>query len=256
MRGGWGGLEHLNSTLLSTAPAPKEALPSIDWWKYVSHEYFHAINVKRLRPLELGPFDYEQLPSTPSLWISEGLTTYYGDLAVVRSGVGTLAEHLAGLSGNIRSTQTTPGRLVQTLAEASLTAGKSSTSGVGGDPKTTISYYEKGPVVGFLLDARIRRLTNEKKSLDDVMRLAYSRYSGAKGFTPEQFVATISEVAGADLSGYLHEMLETTHELDYAEALDWFGLHFAEPGSWKLEPRPDASEAQQRHFAQLVAPNR
>jgi predicted metalloprotease with PDZ domain len=262
MRGGAGGLEHLNSTLLSSRPAPKEQLPSIDWWKYVSHEYFHAINVKRLRPVELGPFDYERLPSTPSLWISEGLTTYYGDLAVVRSGVGTLAEHLDGLSGNIRSVQTTPGRLVQTLADASLTAGTSSMSGVGGDPKTTISYYEKGPVVGFLLDARIRRLTQEKKSLDDVMRLAYARYSGAKGFTPEQFVAIISEVAGADQAGFLHELLETTHELDYTEALEWFGLRFAEPGAkdtlraWQLEPRPDANEAQQRHLAQLVAPSR
>ena len=256
LRGGAGGLEHLNSTLLSSHPAPTEPLPSIDWWKYVSHEYFHAINVKRLRPVELGPFDYEQLPSTPSLWISEGLTTYYGDLAVVRSGVGTLAQHLDGLSGNIRSVQTTPGRLVQTLAEASLTAGKTSSSGVGGDPKTTISYYEKGPVVGFLLDARIRRLTDEKKSLDDVMRLAYARYSGAKGFTPGQFAATVSEVAGADQSAYLHEMLETTHELDYTEALEWFGLRFAEPGAWKLEVRPDASEAQKRHLAALVAPLR
>ncbi len=262
MRGGWGGLEHLNSTLLSSSPAPREPLPSLDWWKYVSHEYFHAINVKRLRPLELGPFDYERLPSTPSLWISEGLTTYYGDLAVVRSGVGTLAEHLAGLSGNIRSVQTTPGRLVQTLAEASLTAGRTSSSGVGGDPKTTISYYEKGPVVGFLLDARIRRLTQEKKSLDNVLRLAYARYSGAKGFTPAQFLACASEIAGADLADYFHELLETTHELDYTEALEWFGLRFDEPGAqdpqraWYLVVRADANEAQQRHLAQLVAPSR
>lgn len=262
MSGSAGGREHLNSTLLSSRSAPKEPLPSLDWWKYVSHEYFHAFNVKRLRPIELGPFDYERLPCTPSLWISEGLTTYYGDLAVVRSGVGSLAEHLDGLSGNIRSVQTTPGRRVQSLAEASLTAGKSSSSGIGGDPATTISYYEKGPVVGLLLDARIRRLTQERKSLDDVMRLAYSRYSGARGFTPEQFVAAASEIAGADLAGFFHQLIETTEELDYAEALTWFGLHFLEPGSqdpqraWKLEPRPDANAAQQRHLAQLVEPSR
>jgi predicted metalloprotease with PDZ domain len=262
MRGGAGGLEHLNSTLLSSRPAPKAALPSLGWWKYVSHEYFHAINVKRLRPVELGPFDYEVLPETPGLWIAEGLTTYYGDLAVVRSGVGTLAQHLAGLSGNIRTVQTTPGRLVQTLVEASLTAGKSSSSGVGGDPLQTISYYEKGPVVGFLLDARIRRVTQEKKSLDDVMRLAYTRYSGERGFTEAQFEATASEVAGEDLAALFQKTLRTTEELDYAEALEWFGLRFAEPGSqdprraWQLEPRPDATEAQQRHLAQLVAPSR
>ncbi len=120
--------------------------------------------------------------------------------------VGTLAEHLSGLSGNIRSLQTTPGRLVQALAEASLTAGTSSSSGLGGDPAKTISYYEKGPIVGFLLDARIRRLSQERRSLDDVMRLAYSRYSGAHGFTPEQFVATASEIAGADLAGFFSQV--------------------------------------------------
>jgi len=117
-------------------------------------------------------------------------------------------------------------------------------------------------VVGFLLDARIRRLTKERSSLDDVMRLAYRRYSGAHGFTPEQFVATVSEVAGANLTEFLTELTDTTHELDYSEALDWFGLRFAEPGSqdaqraWALAVLPAANEAQKRHIAQLVAPSR
>lgn len=143
-RGGQGGLEHLNSSLLSSAAAPKEPLPTLRWLKYVSHEYFHAINVKRLRPIELGPFDYEKLPSTPSLWISEGLTTYYGDLAVVRSGVGPQEDYLAGLSSHIRAIQTAPGRLVQTLEQSSLGVGSNSSSGVGGNRNSTISYYDNG----------------------------------------------------------------------------------------------------------------
>jgi len=258
-RRGAGGLEHANSTLLSSAPTPKEPLPTHRWLEYVSHEYFHAINVKRLRPIELGPFDYEKLPQTPSLWISEGLTTWFGDLAVVRSGVGTREQFLASLSGDIRKLQTTPGRLVQTLAEASLTAGTSSNSGVGGDPQRTISYYEKGTVVGFLLDARIRRQSGGKKGLDDLMRLAYARYSGEHGFTPAQFLACASLTAGADLSDFFHRALETTEELDYTEALDWFGLRFVEPGAkdlqraWALEPRPDPSADQLHALAQLVA---
>src|SRR5262249_27908834 len=105
-RRGAGGLEHLNSSLLSSAPNPSDPMPTLRWLKFVSHEYFHAINVKRLRPIELGPFDYDRLPRTQSLWISEGLTTYYGDLAVVRSGVGSRDDFLAGLSGHIRAVQT------------------------------------------------------------------------------------------------------------------------------------------------------
>jgi predicted metalloprotease with PDZ domain len=234
----------------------------VRWLKYASHEYFHAINVKRLRPIELGPFDYEQLPSTPSLWISEGLTTYYGDLAVVRSGVGSLPDYLTGLSGHIQNVQTSPGRLVQTLEQASLTSGTTSSSGVGGNRNLTVSYYEKGPAVGLLLDARIRKLTNDAKSLDDVMRLAYTRYGGARGFKPEEFVATASEVAGADLAPYFHTILATTEELDYREALEWFGLRFVDPASadvtkaWGLEPLPNATAMQQRHLQRLVAPSR
>jgi predicted metalloprotease with PDZ domain len=257
-RRGQGGLEHLNSSLLSSSPGPTSPMPTLRWLKYVSHEYFHAINVKRLRPIELGPFDYEKLPHTPSLWIAEGLTTYYGDLAVVRSGVGSLDDYLAGLSGEIRAVQTSPGRLVQTLEQASLTVGATSRSGVGGDRNTTVSYYDKGTVVGLLLDARIRHATHDAHSLDDVMRLAYARYGGARGYTPAEFQATASEVAGTDLSGFFHTVLATTHELDYREALDWFGLRFAEPGSadptraWALEVRPDATPAQAQHLHHLV----
>jgi predicted metalloprotease with PDZ domain len=100
--------------------------------KFVSHEYFHAINVKRLRPIELGPFDYENPPKTPSLWISEGLTSYYGNLAVVRSGVGSADDFLHDLSGQIRQLQNSPGRLVQTLEQSSLDVWTDSYSGIGG----------------------------------------------------------------------------------------------------------------------------
>jgi predicted metalloprotease with PDZ domain len=260
-RGGAGGLEHLNSSLLSSAANTTEPLPTLRWLKYVSHEFFHAINVKRLRPIELGPFDYEKLPATTGLWIAEGLTNYYGELAVVRSGVGPLDDYLAGMSGHIRTLQTSPGRLVQTLEQSSLNAGAQG-SGVGGNRNSTISYYDKGAIVGLLLDARIRRVTNDAKSLDDVMRLAYRRYSGERGFRAEEFVATASEITGSNLADFMHRMLATTEELNYEEALDWFGLRFAEPGSadaaraWLLEPRPDATAAQKQHLQRLVAPSR
>ena len=159
-RRGGGGLEHKNSTLLTASPA-RTANPQANfrWLGFVSHEYFHAFNVKRLRPVELGPFDYEHPPTTSGLWIAEGLTSYFGDLIVVRAGLGTTLDYLSALSSYIDRVQNSPGRLVQSLEQSSLDVWGSGTSGVARNRTTSISYYDKGPVVGFLLDARIRRMT-------------------------------------------------------------------------------------------------
>jgi predicted metalloprotease with PDZ domain len=256
-RPGAGGLEHKDSTLLTANPARAAREPgSLGWLSFVSHEYFHAFNVKRLRPIELGPFDYEHPPSTKSLWICEGLTTYFGELIVVRAGLGTPQDLLAMLSSHIGQLQNSRGRLVQTLEQASLDVWNSGTSGVGRDTGTKLSYYVKGPVVGFLLDARIRCATAGNKSLDDVMRLAYSRFSGERGFTPEQFQAAAQEVAGVDLKEWFRKAISSTEELDYQEALDWFGLRFApaeDPAkAWKLETLTDATVAQKEHLRSLI----
>ena len=255
-RGG-GGLEHLNSTLLSSGTS-LEGGGDIRWLQFVSHEYFHAFNVKRLRPIELGPFDYEHPPSTPSLWISEGVTTYFGNLMVSRGGLGTQQDVLNSLSRAITTLQNSPGRFVQSLERASLDIFSTGGSGVGGDRNRTISYYDKWLIVGFLLDARIQHATGGKKSFDDMMRLAYSRYGGAHGFTPEQWVATASEVAGTDLTDFFRINVGSTAELDYSEALDWFGLRFApspDPATaWTLETRPDATAAKTARLRKLTAP--
>lgn len=263
-----GGLEHLNSTLLSaqTGTPPDDGR----WLSFVAHEYAHAFNVKRLRPVELGPFDYEAPPRTESLWISEGLTTWCGDLAVARAGRLTPAQYLAALSQHIRTLHGTPGRRMQTLADASLQVWQQSTSGVGGDPRKTVSYYTKGPVVGFVLDAEIRRRTDGKKGLDDALALAYRRWSGARGFRPAEFEAAASEVAGGDLTAWFDRAVRSTEELDYEPALQWFGLRFRPDGDaddgggdaaaqrrrFVLEVHPEASAEQQRHFADLLRARR
>lgn len=244
-RQGGGGLEHSNSTLLTSSP--NMTAPTVRWLSFVAHEYVHAFNVKRLRPVELGPFDYERPPMTSSLWISEGLTTYCADLIVARAGLSRAEDFLSMLSSNIGSLQNSPGRLKQTLAQSSLDVWSSGTSGVGRDRQNLVSYYVKGPVVGFLLDAKVQRATNGKRSLDDVMRLAYKRYSGARGFTPEQFRRAAEDAAGIDLREAFHKWVDSTEELDYAEALDWFGLRFSDgkqPNAWQLGVREDASVLQ------------
>jgi predicted metalloprotease with PDZ domain len=115
-------------------------------------------------------------------------------------------------------------------------------------------------VAGLVLDAHIRHLTNDRKSMDDVMRLEYQRWSGARGYTEDEFERTVSDAAGVDMSGLLHSLVATTDEVDYAEMLDWFGLRFAASDeaakAWTLEVRPDATAAQKDHFAAFMAHSR
>ncbi|MEW6207182.1 MAG: hypothetical protein AB1631_02375 [Acidobacteriota bacterium] len=255
-RQGGGGLEHKNSTLLTSNASRLATLQGyIGWLAFVCHEYFHAFNVKRLRPVELGPFDYETTPRTSGLWVSEGLTTYYGQLIVPRAGLSRPQDFLSWLSSQIEQLQNTPGRLVQTLEQSSLEVWSTPTSGLAqSNSANTVSYYLKGPIAGFLLDAKIRRATNDKKSLDDVMRLAYRRYSRARGFTAEQFRATAEEIAGIDLKEWFRRAISSTEELDYTEALEWYGLRFAVESAkkWTLEIRADSTEAQKGRLRRLL----
>ena len=154
-RQGGGGLEHKNSTLVTSNLRAGTPEGYRGWLGFIGHEYFHAFNVKRLRPLELGPFDWDNAPHTASLWISEGVTTYYADLLLARSGLWTAQDLLASLSGQIERLQNSPGRLLQSVEQSSLEVWNNSNSGVN-PGASTVSYYIKGDVLGFLLDARIR----------------------------------------------------------------------------------------------------
>jgi predicted metalloprotease with PDZ domain len=119
-----------------------------------------------------------------------------------------------------------------------------------------VDYYVKGPVVGLVLDAHIQRLTNGKKSMDDVMRLEYKRWSGAHGYTGAQFNQTVSDAAGVDVSDLLHKLIATTEEIDYTEMLEWFGLRFmtGDPARmWTLEVRPDATATQKARLSAFLA---
>jgi predicted metalloprotease with PDZ domain len=227
-----GGLEHLNSTVLMASRWQTRTRRSyLDWLGLVSHEFFHVWNGKRLRPVELGPFDYENEAYTRSLWVVEGITSYYTELGLRRAGLCTDEEVLERLSRGIDRLQNTPGRLVHSLAMASYDAWIKFYRNDENSLNTTISYYTKGAVVAFLLDARVQQATAGAKCLDDVLRLAYARYAGPRGFTPEEFQATAQEVAGVDLTAWFDRVLASTDELDYSEALAWFGLRFATPGA-------------------------
>jgi predicted metalloprotease with PDZ domain len=234
-----GGLEHKNAcTLMSGRWRTRTREGYLEWLGLVSHELFHAWNGKRLRPIELGPFDYEREVYTRGLWVVEGFTSYYGDLLVRRAGFSTDKEYLKNLGKAVETLQTTPGRLVQPLDEASFDAWIKFYRRDENTANSGVSYYTKGEVVAFLLDARIRRATGGRRSLDDALRLAFQRYSGERGFRPEEIRRTFEEVAGVDLGGWLHRAVDTTEELDYQEALDWYGLRFAEEKEKETEELP------------------
>ena len=250
--GGGSGVEHLNSVAITTGGRePADQTARFRNAAFISHEYFHAMNVKRLRPVELGPFDYENSPVTTGLWVGEGLTSYFGDLLAARSGMGSAEDYLAISSRHITDLQTKqPGRLVQTLEQSS----SQMFERLAADKK--VDYYVKGPVVGLVLDAHIQRLTNGKKSMDDVMRLEYKRWSGAHGYTGAQFNQTVSDAAGVDVSDLLHKLIATTEEIDYTEMLEWFGLRFmtGDPARmWTLEVRPDATATQKARLSAFLA---
>lgn len=237
-----GGLEHKNSTMLMTSALasrsgdafygnPGAKPPQGGWLSLVSHEYFHVWNVKRLRPRELGPFDYESENYTESLWVAEGITSYYADLALLRAGLIDRDNYLARLSGAITDLETQPGRLVQSAAESSYDAWIKAYRPDENSPNSGISYYTKGNVMGFLLDARIRQETRDAKSLDDVLRLAYQRYAGAHGYRPEDFRDCVREVAGPNVAAWVEKAERQVTDLVYNEVLDHFGLRFRAPAT-------------------------
>jgi len=222
-----GGLEHKNSFLVMAGRfTTRTRRAYLNYLGLVAHEHFHVWNIKRLRPIELGPFDYENENYTKALWIAEGFTDYYAGLLVKRPGISTRDEFFEELSGHIEAVQTTPGRLVTSADMSSFDSWIKQYRPDENTPNTTVNYYPKGAVIAFLLDARIRTATGGAKSLDDAMRLAYQRYSGARGYTMEQFYQAMSDTAGVSLRDWFAQTAETTEELDYTEALDWFGLRF------------------------------
>jgi len=225
-----GGLEHKQSFVMMASrelSLTRSGLSS--WLSLVSHEYFHTWNGKRLRPVELGPFPYEHETYTKSLWVVEGITSYYQHLLLRRGGFSTRESYLGSVSGSIAAVEKTPGRLVQSMSDSSFDAWIKAYRPDENSVNTRLSYYGGGAVVALLLDVEIRRQSADAKSLDDVMRAAYTRFSGDRGYTEQEFITLTSEVAGVDLAPWFQRVVQNPSQLDYQPLLDWYGLSFEEP---------------------------
>jgi predicted metalloprotease with PDZ domain len=253
------GMEHLNSTQIIEAGVDELIATA-------SHEFFHIWNVKRLRPLELGPWDYSREVYTRNLWICEGLTSYYGNVSLVRSGVWSRQRYYQTLTREIQYLQLQPGRKLMSLEQSSwdtwLFLATPKVEGTNHD-RATISYYNKGEIVGLMLDLEIRRLTSNRRSLDDVFRYMYEEYYQrsrpetyylkGRGFSGLDFLRAVNRVAGSDLTAFFNSYVSGTDEIDYNHYLSYAGLKLEESkatGSYQLKELPHAND-QQRELRDL-----
>jgi len=224
---GAGGIEHLNNTTFGFNGSGMNTRDGyIRTLHFLAHEYFHHYNVKRIRPAELGPFDYDNGSRTSMLWLSEGFSVYYEYLLVRRAGISTNEELFHAISKNIAAYEGSTGKKFQTLEQASLETWNDGPFGRTNDEvNKTISYYDKGPVVGLMFDFKIRNVTNNKKSLDDVMRLLYKEYYQKKkrGFSEQELRQAFETVAGTSLANEF-DYITTTKELDYPTYFAYAGL--------------------------------
>ena len=225
LRGG-GGLEHANSTALQWNRfgfKPESRYKA--FLNLVAHEFFHLWNVKRIRPDVLGPFDYENENYTKLLWVAEGATSYYEGVLLRRAGLMSDEEMLANKASMIQQLQNRPGRFETSLEDASFDAWIKYYRQDENAINNQISYYDKGDIVNFLLDVRIRAASNGAKSLDDVMRYLYDEFAKKnKNYTPEDFQRASEMMAGTSLEEFFDRYVRGTEEINYNEILNPMGL--------------------------------
>jgi predicted metalloprotease with PDZ domain len=225
LRGG-GGLEHLNSTALQFDRfgfQPESRYKG--FLGLAAHEYFHAFNVKRIRPDALGPFDYENENYTKLLWVAEGGTEYYSNILLRRAGLITEQEFLEGRANGIEQLLSQPGRLETSVEEASFDAWIKYYRQDENSVNNQISYYDKGELVNMMLDITIRGLSGGRRSLDDVMRTLYNDYyKKGRNYTPEDFQKAAEIAAGRSLDDFFTKYVRGETDFDTNAIVAYIGL--------------------------------
>ncbi|HEX5836106.1 MAG TPA: PDZ domain-containing protein [Pyrinomonadaceae bacterium] len=231
------GMEHLTSTQIIEPSALGEPGVYEDTLGTVSHEFFHVWNVKRLRPLELGPWDFTRPLNTRGLWVAEGFTNYYGHLMLRRAGIWDDKRFLNRQAQTVRGIESAPGSRLMSAEESSLSASfidDAAHAQLTNLENTAISYYPKGELIGMVMDLLIRGRTKGKSSLDDVMRRMYdefyvkspnsSYYLRGRGYQTEDLERVVVEVAGAEFHDFFKRHVRNVEVLPYEEAFGYAGL--------------------------------
>lgn len=228
--GGHGGLEHHNSSMLLASPysLPKVGLkePDAHYRNFLSlcaHEYYHAWNVKNLKPRNFVTYDFDQECYTPMLWIFEGITSYYDDLLVKRAGLISAPAYIDLMGKNFTRLLKTKGRLIQSVADSSFDAWIKFYRQNENSHNTSVSYYLKGSFIALMLDLLIRLRSNNERSLDNVMQQAVKNFGAERGIVESDFFAVLSDF-GIDTESLKADFIYGTKELDLIPLLSEFGV--------------------------------
>ncbi|HEV2350741.1 MAG TPA: PDZ domain-containing protein [Terriglobia bacterium] len=229
------GMEHLNSTQIITRGS-LDVETAQDAVETAAHEFFHLWNVKRLRPAALGPFDYTKENYTRSLWFAEGVTSYYAYVQLLRSGIWSREVFLNHLADEIRTLELEPGRELMSAESSSFHAwfyDRAPQMQETNFPNSTISYYNKGALLGMLLDLEIRSRTHGRKSLDDLMRSLYQSFYAAPpatiygpghGYEEKDLLEATNALTGSDFTEFFNKYVAGTEPLPCAQTLALAGL--------------------------------
>ncbi len=239
---GYGGLEHRSSTslLCSRDDLPRVGQEEVsDGYRtflgLCSHEYFHTWNIKRIQPAVFQPYDLSREVHTPLLWFFEGVTSYYDDLALVRTGLISRDSYLELLGQTVTRVLRGSGRLKQPVADSSFDAWTKFYKQDENAPNAIVSYYTKGSLIALALDLALRNSGDGSISLDDVMRTLWQRHA-VQGVTEDGLEQLISEVAGIDLTAFFQQALRDTGDLPLAELLVTCGIDY------RLRPADSAGD--------------
>ena len=231
---GYGGLEHRASTSLlcsrNNLPLEEDDAVTDNYRTFLglcSHEYFHTWNIKRIKPAAFTPYDLSQETNTEQLWAFEGITSYYDDLALVRSGIIEPASYLELLGQTITRVWRGEGRFKQSVAASSFDTWTKFYKQDESAPNNIVSYYTKGSLIALALDLLIRKATDSQKSLDDLMRLLWLEYGKpGKGLPEKEIEKLLSDLAGQNLTDFFSNYLYGTHDLPLDELLNIVGIDF------------------------------
>lgn len=235
---GYGGLEHRSSTALlcsrNDLPLTNQQEISEEYRTFLglcSHEYFHTWNVKRIKPEAYLPYDLSQETYTRQLWAFEGITSYYDDLGLVRSGVISRESYLELLGQTMTRVYRGEGRLKQSAAESSFDTWTKFYKQDESAPNNIVSYYTKGALIALALDLAIRQATSHQSSLDTVMQRLWQEHGKPMIGVPEAHIEQMSsEIAGIDLSNFFQRYLYNTDDIPFDELMGQVGIQ------WQLQP--------------------
>jgi predicted metalloprotease with PDZ domain len=236
---GGGGLEHLSSTVLGATRNNYSTEAGYQGFlSLVAHEHFHLWNVKRLRPIALGPFDYDRENYTTDLWIAEGFTAYYQDIIIRRTDLYPVDNYLNVLANDINYVANQPGNKIQSLADASYDAWIKYYRPNENSVNTNISYYNKGSIVAMMLDLEIINDSHSKYCLDDVMKYMYTTYYKTKkrGYTDMEFKKGLEKFSGKSLDELYKKYVYGLADIDYDKYLGYAGYHLTDELAGNNDP--------------------